>query len=403
MPLSDTSLRAIKPSDKVQKISDGGGLYLHVTPAGSKLWRMAYRFGGKQKTLSFGSYPAVGLKEARASREEAKALLADGIDPSEEKKRIKVATASAEREQAMTFESVGYEWFERKTGQLSDGYRKRVLARLENNLFPAMCRKPFSELEPSDLVEAVKPSEDDGKHETAHRLMQLAGQICRYARLMGYSRYDVSSGLNEALMPKPRVEHRAAITDPARIGTLLRDIEAYSGDISVMTALRIIPYVFIRSGELRNAEWSEIDLSAAEWVIPAGRMKMHRPHVVPLARQVVKLFAEIREWSGSFRIVFPSPFSQSRCISDMALLNAIRRMGYGKDEMSVHGFRSMASTLLNERGYRPDVIEAQLAHGERNNIRAAYNHAQYLPERRQMMQEWADYLDSLRDSAGGGS
>jgi integrase len=395
MALSDTSIRSIKPSDKVQKVSDGAGLYLHVTSTGSKLWRMAYRFDGKQKTLSFGSYPAVSLKEARARRDDAKVKIANGIDPGAEKKRVKLETATIEREQAMTFEVVAREWFERKTANLTPGYRQQILSRLENHLFPFVGARPFSTLEPTDILGAVRHTEARGAVEMAHRLVQLAGQVCRYARLCGYTKYDAAAGLNEALPPVPETKHRSAIVAPSSIGALLRAIETYDGDISILYALRILPYVFVRSQELRGAAWEEIDLDAAEWIIPAGRMKMKKPHIVPLARQVVRLFTALREHADS-GLVFPSPFSKTRCITNMGLLNAIRRMGYGKDEMTVHGFRGMASTLLNEQGYRSDVIETQLAHGERNNIRAAYNFAQYLPERRKMMQEWADYLDSLR-------
>lgn len=395
MKLSDVILRKAKVTDKAQKFADGGGLYLYVAPTGGKLWRMDYRFEGKRKTLSFGAYPAVSLKEARARRDDAKAKIANGIDPSEEKKRVKVQAALEEREQTLTFEVVAREWFERKTVNLTPGYRQQILSRLGNHLFPFVGGQPFSTLEPTDILSAVRHTEERGAVEMAHRLVQLAGQVCRYARLCGYAKYDAAAGLNEALAPVPETQHRSTIVAPTAIGALLRSIDVYEGDISVLYALRILPYVFLRSQELRGAEWTEIDLDGAEWVVPAERMKMRKPHIVPLAHQVVKLFTALRACSDS-QLVFPSPFSKTRCITNMGLLNAIRRMGYGKDEMTVHGFRGMASTILNERGYRPDVIEAQLAHGEKNTIRRAYNHAQYLPERRKMMQEWADYLDSLR-------
>ena len=400
--LSIKAIEAARPKDRPYKLSDGEGLYLYVSPSGGRLWRLDYRCNGRRGTASFGAYPAVGLKEARERRDEARRLLAAGIDPGEEKKRVKVAAASAEREQSLTFEAVAREWFGRKTANLTGGYRRQILSRLENHLFPYMGGRPFSALEPADILNAVRHTEERGAVEMSHRLVQLSAQVCRYARLCGYATYDAAAGLNEALPPIPPKVHRSAIVDPAGIGGLLRAIGAYEGDISIRYALRILPYVFLRSQELRGAAWPEINLEAAEWTVPAGRMKMRKAHVVPLARQVVELFTALREFSGDGGLVFPSPFSRTRCISNMGLLNAIRRMGYGQDEMTVHGFRGMASTLLNERGYRPDVIEAQLAHGERNNIRAAYNHAQYLPERRQMMQEWADYLDSLRDSATGG-
>lgn len=397
MKLSDTSIRNIKPTAKVQKLSDGGGLFLFVSPTGGKLWRMAYRFDGKQKTLSFGAYPAVSLKDARSRRDAAKVLLAADIDPAEEKKREKASAEAVAREQASTFENVAREWFEKKTAHLTDEYRKQILSRIEKQIFPHIGGKLFAQLEPADILSAVSHAEKRGAIETAHKLVNLAGQVCRYARLVGYAKYDVAAGLTEAL-PSVQTKHLAAITDPVKIGHLLRDIDGYQGEISIIYAMRILPYVFVRSSELRGAAWEEINLGVAEWIIPAGRMKMRKPHIVPLARQVVELLTSLREHSGDGKLVFPSPFSATRCISDMGLLNALRRMGYAKGEMTIHGFRGMASTLLNEQGYRADVIEAQLAHGERNAIRAAYNHASYMEERRTMMQEWADYLDNLRIS-----
>jgi integrase len=372
-------------------------MFLLCTPTGGKLWRLKYRIAGKEKLLALGAYPDVSLKEARARREEAKEQLAKGIDPGESKKEAKSAAIAEAKERAATFEAVAREWYAKKMSSFSDGHRKKILSRLENQLFPVLGNKPFAGIEPGDILAAVNKAEERGAIETAHRLAQLAGQVCRYARLVGYTKYDAAAGLSEAL-PPVRTIHYAAITNPHEIGALLRSIDAYAGDISIMHALRMLPYVFVRSGELRAAEWKEIDLDAAEWVIPAGRMKMKRPHVVPLARQMVKLLSVMREHFGHDKLVFPSPYSASRCISDMGLLNALRRMGYGQDEMTIHGFRSMASTLLNEHGYRSDVIEAQLSHGEKNAIRAAYNHAEYMPERRRMMQEWADYLDGLREA-----
>ncbi|MCL2123852.1 MAG: integrase arm-type DNA-binding domain-containing protein [Desulfovibrionaceae bacterium] len=400
MKLTDTFLRNLKTTGKVQKHSDGGGLYLQVSPSGGKLWRMAYRFDDKQKTLSFGAYPAVSLKDARVRREAAKEQLADGIDPGAAKKEARKIAAAKEREEAATFEAVAREWYSKKTIALSLGHQKKVLSRLENQLFPYIGAIPISKLEPADILRAVRHAEERGLIETAHRLAQLAGQVCRYARLVGYAKFDVAARLVEALPPYQR-GHYAAITDPIEIGHLLRAIDNYPGDISMIYALRILPYVFVRSGELRGAEWQEINLNAAEWIIPARRqngtgMKMNRPHVVPLPPQVVRLLEELGRFTRGGRYLFPSAFSASRCISDVGLLNALRRMGYAKDRMTIHGFRSMASTLLNEQGYRPDVIEAQLAHGDKDLIRSAYNRAEYLTERRQMMAEWANYLDELR-------
>lgn len=395
MPLTDAKLRSIRPKTKPYKEYDEKGLFLLVTPAGGTWWRLKYRLQGKEKLLSLGVYPDVPLKEARRRRDEAREQIAQGVDPSAERKEAKAVAAAVEREQAATFEAVGREWYDKKTAHLTADYRRDILSRLENQLFPYIGGKPFSLLEPADLINAVNPALKRGAVETAHKLIRLAGQVCRYARLVGYCKYDVAAGLTEAL-PSVQTKHLAAITSPKEIGHLLRAIDAYQGDISISYAMKILPYTFVRSGELRAAEWAEIDLDRAEWVVPAGRMKMRQPHVVPLARQVVELLSIMREHSGHGKLVFPSPFSATRCISDMGLLNALRRMGYEKGVMTIHGFRGMASTLLNEQGYRPDVIEAQLAHGERNAVRKAYNHAEYLPERRKMMQEWADYLDTLK-------
>ena len=400
MPLTDTAIKAFKPKDKPYKEFDGGGLYLEIAPSGGKWWRLKYRFQGREKRISLGVYPAIGLKDARARRDEAKEFLAKGIDPGERKKTDKAAAEAVARDASQTFELVAREWYAKKTVALTPGYRKQLLARLEALLFPYIGGIRLSVLEPADILKAIRHTEERGHIETAHRLAQIAGQICRYARLAGYVKHDIISRLSEAL-PPVQTKHFAAITDPVEIGHLLRAIDEYQGDVSVSYALRIIPYVFVRSGELRGAEWPEINLDAAEWVIPARRqngtgMKMKKPHVVPLAPQVVKRFTELKAVTGMGRYLFPSPFSAGRCISDVGLLNGLRRMGFGKDKMTIHGFRSMASTLLNEQGYRPDVIEAQLAHGDKNLIRAAYNRAEYLTERRQMMEEWANYLDGLR-------
>ena len=399
MPLTDTAIKALKPKSKSYREFDSGGLYLEIAPSGGKWWRLKYRFQGKEKRISLGVYPAIGLKDARARRDEAKELLAKGVDPGERKKEEKAAVEAATLDASLTFEVVAREWYAKKTVALTSGYRKQLLSRLETLLFPYIGEIRLSALEPADILKAIRHTEKRGHIETAHRLAQIAGQICRYARLAGYVKHDIVSRLSEAL-PPVQTKHFAAITDPVEIGHLLRAIDEYQGDVSVSYALRIIPYVFVRSGELRAAEWDEINLDASEWVIPAGRMKMRRPHIVPLAPQVVQRFTELKAITGMGRYLFPSPFSAGRCISDVGLLNALRRMGYSKGTMTIHGFRSMASTLLNEQGYRPDVIEAQLSHGDKNLIRAAYNRAEYLPERRQMLEEWANYLDGLREQTG---
>jgi len=407
--LTDVNVKNAKPKEKPYKLYDSGGLFIIVTPAGGKWWRLKYRFGGKEKLLSLGVYPDIGLKEARRRRDEARELIAKGIDPSAERQEAKAAAVTQAQEQAATFEAVAREWYAKKTTHLTPGYRKRLTSLLENQMFPHIGDRPIASLEPADIHAVATQAEKRGTIETAHRLVQLAGKVCRYARLVGYCKYDVASGLTEAL-PSIQTTHLAAITDPVEIGHLLRAIDGYQGDVSTIYALRIMPYVFVRSGELRGASWKELDLDGAEWVIPAKRqngtgtgMKMRQPHIVPLAPPVVELFKAMREYSGGGELVFPSPFSATRCISDMGLLNALRRLGYGKDVMTIHGFRTTASTLLNgmqtlsgQRKYDSDWIEAQLAHGEKNEVRGAYNRAEYLPERRRMMNEWAMYLDGLR-------
>ena len=395
MALTDTALRELhrraKRGEKVPMKSDGGGLNFQD----GKYWRFTFYFAGKKKRLALGVYPDVSLKAARQARDKARELLAQGIDPGAQRKADRAEEKRRAMESAVTFELVAREWYEKKTLTLSSAYRKQKLQRMEKHLFPYVGHVPMASLDLPDLVAALEHLH--GRPDMGKRVAELAGQICRYARVMKYVLYDVSAGLTETLPDRPPQQHRPALKEPARIGALLRAIDEYPGDVSTRYALRILPYVFVRSQEIRGAKWEEIDFDKALWVIPAGRMKMKAPHTVPLARQVVKLFLELYEWTGHGALVFPSPFSATRCISDMALLNALRRLGYGKDEMCVHGFRGMASTLLNECGkYRHDVIEAQLAHSERNKVRGAYNHAQYLPERKNMMQEWADWLDRLR-------
>ena len=396
MKFTDTALRALKPTGKVQKLSDGGGLYLHVTPTGSRLWRMAYRFAGKQKLLSFGAYPAISLRDARKLREEAKEQLAKGIDPGAEKRQAKEAVLAQKREERDTFEFVAREWFAKYEPTLSAKHAQKLRRYLENTLFPVLGGKPVTQLEPSDFLQVVQPSERLGHHETAHKLMRLCGQVTRYARITGRVKYDVAAGLTEALAPV-QTTHFAAVTVPDGIGLLLRDIDAYVGYTSVVYCLKILPYVFTRPSELRLAHWSEFDLKNAIWSIPASRMKMRREHVVPLAKQVLTLLKELHVYTGNGELLFPSTRALTTPISDAAPLAALRRMGYGKDTMTLHGFRAMASTRLNELGFRADVIEAQLAHKEPDTVRLAYNRAEYMEERRTLMQSWADYLDGLRD------
>ena len=397
MKLSDAAVRNAKGNGKVQKISDGGGLYLHVTAAGSKLWRMAYRFEGKQKLLSFGAYPAISLKDARHLRDKAKELLAKGIDPGDEKKQAKEAQILKKKEERDTFEFVAREWFAKYEPGLSEKHALHLRRFFENTIFPVIGSTPITQLEPADFLRVVQPAERLGHNETAHKLMRLCGQVTRYARITGRVKYDVATGLTEALTPVQST-HFAAVTVPEDIGQLLRDIDAYPGDTSVVYCLKILPYVFTRPSELRLSHWDEFDFHNAIWTIPASRMKMRREHVVPLAKQVIKLLNELHDYNGKGELLFPSTRAQSSPISDVAPLAALRRMGYDNKTMTLHGFRAMASTRLNELGFRPDVIETQLAHKEPDAVRLAYNRAEYMDERRQLMQRWANYLDGLRES-----
>lgn len=394
MKLTDTFLRGLKANGKLRKYSDGGGLYIHVSPGGSRLWRMGYRYRGKQKTLSFGSYPTVTLKTARTRRGEARELLSAGIDPGEHKKALRAALWA---ETANSFEVVAREWFGKRKGAWAVAHAENTIGRLENHIFPLIGSKPVNRVTASDLLDSLRRIEARGAVDTAHRALQNCGQIFRYAISTGRAERDPAADLKGALTPVKTINF-ASITDPERIGALLRDIDAYTGNPIVRASLRLAPYVFVRPGELRRAEWSEISFEDAEWRIPAERMKMRNKHIVPLSRQVLQLLEDLRPFTGRSRFLFPSMRASTVPISDMTLLAGLRRMGYDKATMTVHGFRSMASTTLNEQGYNRDWIERQLAHTERNGVRAAYNHAEYLPERRRMMQEWADYLDVLRSS-----
>ena len=399
MKLSDVTLRRVKATDKPQKFADGGGLYLYVAPTGGKLWRMDYRFEGKRKTLSFGAYPAVGLKDARARREEAKGQIAAGIDPGAHKKAAKEA---ARADTDSTFEIVAREWFNRQKDGWAESHAGKIMARLERDIFPVLGGRPVWDITAPMLLEALRRIESRGAVDTAHRVLQTCGQVFRYAIATGRAEHNIAADLKGAL-PPVRGGHFASVKEPAAVGGLLRAIDAYTGNIIVRAALRIAPYVLVRPVELRRAEWAEFNLDANEWRIPATRMKMRELHIVPLARQVKEILAELHQYTGGGRYLFPSMRANTATISDVTLLAALRRLGYGKDEMTVHGFRSMASTLLNEQGYNRDWIEKQLAHGERDTVRASYNFAQYLPERRKMMQEWADYLDELRGQSLSGT
>jgi integrase len=395
MPLSDTAIRNAKPADKPRKLADGGGLYIEVAPSGGKWWRFKYRFEGKEKRLSLGVYPDVGLKDARKKHAEARELLAAGVDPSANKKAVKAAQGVRA---ANSFETVAREWFDKHAPRWKENHSSKIIRRLEVDIFPWLGACPVGEIVAPDLLATIRRIESRGALETAHRALANCGQVFRYAIATGRAQRDTAADLRGSL-PPVKEKHHASITDPKAIGELLRDIEGYQGAFITRCALRLAPLVFLRPGELRKAEWAEIDLDKAEWRIPAARMKMNAVHIVPLATQAVAILREIQPLTGEGKYVFPGARTTTRPMSENAVLAALRRMDYATDEMTGHGFRSMASTLLNEQGFNRDAIERQLAHAERDGVRAAYNYAEYLPERKRMMQQWADYLDALKTGA----
>ena len=396
MPLNDVVIRNAKPHKKTARLFDGGGLYLEVAPSGGKWWRLKYRFNGKEKRLSLGVYPDVGLKQARKKRDEARSLLAEGVDPSENRKAMKAA--NAERG-ANSFEIIAREWFAKYSPRWAESHSGRVLHRLEKDVFPWVGARPISEITAPELLTVLRRIEGRGAIETTHRILQYCGQVFRYAIITGRTERNPASDLKGAL-PATKARHFAAITEPKAIGELLRIIDGYEGYFVTKCALRLASLVFVRPGELRLAEWTEIDLERAEWNIPAARMKMREPHLVPLSRQAIEILSELQPLTGKGRYVFPSARSFQRAMSNNAILAALRRMGYTKDEMTGHGFRAMARTVLDEvLGVRPDFIEHQLAHAVRDPNGRAYNRTAHLAERKKMMQQWADYLDKLKNGA----
>src|SRR5215813_3105104 len=401
MPLTDVAIRSAKPQAKPFKLFDSGGLHLLITPTGGKWWRWKYRFGGKEKGLSFGIYPDVTLKMAREKRDNARQQLGAGIDPGEARKAVKVAQAGTK-----SFEAIAREWHAKFSSGRVASHGDRILRRLENDIFPWLGKRPIAEIKASELLTVLRRIENRGALETAHRAMQNCGQVFRYAVATGRAERDPTGDLRGAL-PPPKEKHHASIIDPKRIAELLRAIDAYEGYFATKCALRLAPLVFVRPGELRKAQWREIDLDKGEWRIPAERMKMREQHIVPLSRQAVEILRELEPLTNRPMpsrpnapcYIFPSGRTRERPMSENAILAALRRMGYTNEEMTGHGFRSMASTLLHEQGWNHQVIERQLAHAERNAVSAAYNFAEHLPERRRMMQAWADYLDGLKDGA----
>ncbi len=394
MALTDTAIRNAKPLDKPTKMADGGGLYLLLKPNGSRWWRLDYRFGGKRKTLSMGVYPDVGLKEARTRRDEARKLLAADVDPGENRKAIK---ATKDEQSANSFEVVAREWFAKISPSWAKGHADKIIRRLERDLFPWLGSRPIAEITAPELLQSLHRIEARGVLETAHRALQNSGQVFRYAVQTGRAQRDPSADLRGALTPwKPK--HYPALTEPPKLAELLRSMDSYQGNLITRSALRLLPMVFVRPGELRQAKWEEIDLNAAEWRYTVT--KTNTPHIVPLATQAVETLKELYGLTGRSVYVFPGLRSHDRPMSENTINAALRYMGYDQQTMTGHGFRAIARTLLDEiLGFEPHIIEHQLAHGVKDPLGRAYNRTKHLPERRKMMQQWADYLDKLKAGA----
>lgn len=397
MPLTDQAIKKAKPTDKPFKLTDEKGLFLLVNQAG-KYWRLAYRFGGKQKTLALGVYPDVSLARAREKRDEARKRIADGIDPGELRKATK--TQQTERA-ANSFEAVARVWFSLAYADRADTTRNKVLLRLEQDAFPVIGALPISRIESAHVLDVIERIAQRDAIDTAKRVFNYVGRVLRYADSKGLVARDVSTSIDlKLILTRRETAHHAAITDPVAVGGLMRAIDSFSGSIITLSALKLSALTFVRPGELRHAEWTEFDLDGATWNIPGAKMKMKADHIVPLSKQAVTILRDLRNVTGTGQYVLPSERGQSAIMSENTVNAALRRMGYAKEEMTAHGFRATARTILDEvLNFRPDYIEHQLAHAVRDPNGRAYNRTAHLPERRKMMQEWADYLDKLKTGA----
>jgi integrase len=395
VPLTDIQVKNIKPQGKKFSQFDGGGLFLLVTPTGGKLWRFKYRYDGRSKLLALGTYPEVTLADARTKRDEARKQVAKGIDPGAVRKTQKQMMLQ-EKE---TFEAAALEWHRAFISTWTTRHAQTILSRLKHDLIPWLGSRPINEIKAPELLSVLRRAESRGALELAHRLRAISGQVFRYAVATGKAERDPSADLRGAL-PPPKVKHHAAITDPKEVASLLKALEAYQGGFVVKCALRLAPLLFVRPGELRHAEWTEIDLDEAVWSIPAHKMKMKQAHIVPLCSQAIVILRDLHEYTGAGRYVFPSVRTHARPMSENTVNAALRHAGYDKDTMTGHGFRAMARTILDEILHiRPDYIEHQLAHAVRDPNGRAYNRTAHLEERRKMMQTWADYLDGLKAGA----
>ena len=396
MALSVVAIKAAKSRDKAYKLSDGDGLYLLVTPAGARYWRMNYRHGVRQKTLAFGVWPETGLAEARAERDAARKVLARGDDPAE---RIKLDRIAATVAASNSFKAVADDWLLKVEKEGRSAVTMKKLRWLLDFINASIGKRPIASISAHELLEMLRKMEGKGRYETAKRLRSTCSQVFRYAIATARAERDVAADLRGALVVAKPV-HRAAITTPKPAGELLRAIESFEGRPNTLAALRLLPHVFVRPGELRFAEWADFDLDKAVWTIPAHKTKMRRAHSIPLSRQVLKIIVTIEHDAEYSSYLFPSLRSVERPMSENTINAALRRMGYAQDEMTGHGFRAMAATLLNEMGHwHSDAIERQLAHCDNNAVRRAYTRGEYWDERVRMMQHWSDHLDFLREGA----
>jgi integrase len=405
---STATIKAIKPGDPRSRLTDGAGLYLRLfVKGGSHGWRFDYSVNGRRNTLSLGTFPDVGLALARKKADEARKLVSAGGDPSEVRKEARseamqrqasAARAAAGLPPENSFEAVAREWYDKNATGWASSHASKIIRRLELDVFPWIGARPIDSIRPTELLALLKRVEDRGAIETTHRVQQNCGQVFRYAVATGRATSDPSRDLRGALTPwKP--EHYPTLTEPRQVGQLLRDIESYDGGFITKCAMRLAPMLFVRPGELRHAEWSEINLATAEWRIPAAKMKGRVIHIVPLAGQALDILKELQPLTGKGRWVFPGVRTNGEPMSENTINAALRHLGYDRTKITAHGFRGMASTMLHECGWSSDVIERQLSHAERNAVKAAYNHAEHLPARRKMMQAWADHLDALRQGA----
>ncbi|HEY0840803.1 MAG TPA: integrase arm-type DNA-binding domain-containing protein [Vulgatibacter sp.] len=391
MALTVREIEAARPGEKVRRLYDAAGLYLEIRPTGSRLWMLKYRVGGKEKRLSLGPYPEVTLREARERTEDERRRLREGVDPSAHRQAQRQAAAAGD-----SLEVVSREWFIRWSRDKAESHHSRVWRALERDVFPKIGKRPLADLEPTDLLPVLRAVEDRGAVDTTHRIRHSLSMIFRYGVATGRCRRDQTADLRGAIAPA--VEgHLAAVTEPDDFGALLRALEVYRGSHVTGWALRLAPLLVVRPGELRHAEWEEIDLEAGTWTIPAAKMKMKRDHIVPLARQAVAILREATTVTGKGRYVFPGVRTASRPISDNTLTAALRRLGFRSDEATAHGFRASFRTLGAEvLGFRAELMEHQLAHEVKDPLGRAYNRAEFLPERRVMMQRWADWCDEAK-------